>query len=546
MRGMRTRSKTRFGSIGAKIFIAMSSLIVLMLLILWLTQTVFLSTFYEFVKKYAAYDTSNTLIDNIDNEDIDSLAQGLANYHNACVKIVNASRGYTVMNDCDIHNEELDCVLHSIHYNQDLYQNWLTRADENGGFYIEILDKDKFDNSSFDPDDFKGNVPSIETDHIISVATTQNANGDVILIILNSSIQPVDATVRTIRSQLVVISVFMMFAAFIVAYFVSKHMSSPIADINKKAKELAKGNYDIHFEERGPIEAVELARTLNRTVEELSKLDKMQKDLIANISHDLRTPLTMISGYSEVMRDIPGENTPENMQVIIDETARLSSLVNDLLNVSKLQSGTQRLDITKLNITDVINKTIERYEHLTSHNGYIITFDNREDVYVMADEVRILQVVYNLINNAINYTGSDRRITVAQALYDDVVRISVTDTGVGISEEDLPLIWDRYYKVDKVHTRAKIGTGLGLSIVKNILLLHNCRFGVSSELGEGSTFWFEFKVVDVVRRRPPVSSFMLDVDPVAPYAFEGIGNSALADASEEKNGDDEPVDPAEE
>lgn len=535
---MKIKLKSRFGSIGAKIFISMLSLILFMLLILWLTQTVFLSTFYEFVKKYAALDASDNISENIDNKDLSALVSGLSNYHNACIKVVNASQGYIVLNDCDVHNDELDCIMHSINYNQDLYNNWLERANENGGIYIEVLDKDRFDNSSFNPEDFEGDIPHIEADHIISVTATQNASGDTILIILNSSIQPIDATVRTIRSQLIVISIFMTFAAFIVAYIVSKHMSSPIADISNKAKELARGNYDVHFEERGPLEARELARTLNHTVEELSKLDRMQKDLIANISHDLRTPLTMISGYSEVMRDIPGENTPENMQVIIDETARLSSLVNDLLNVSKLQSGTQRLDVKRLNITDVINKTIERYDHLISHNGYSISFDNREDIYVMADEVRILQVVYNLINNAINYTGNDKRVIVSQAVTDDIVRISVTDTGMGISDEDLPLIWDRYYKVDKIHTRAKIGTGLGLSIVKNILLLHNCRFGVSSELGEGSTFWFEFKIVEVIKRRPPVSSFMLDTNPIGPYAFSEDTDNTSADGEPDDADDD--------
>ncbi len=514
------RKKSKFGSMGAKIFIAMLSLILLMLLILWLTQTVFLSTFYEYVKKYAAFNASNNIAENIDNKDISSLAANLADYHNACIKIVNASKGFVILDGCDIHNDELDCVMHSINYKQDLYKEWLKRANDNDGFYIEIFDKDIFDNSNFNPDNFKGNVPRFEGDHIISVATTQNSKNETILIILNSSIQPVDSTVRTIRSQLLFVSVFMIFVAFIATYFVSKHMSSPIVDINNKAKELAKGNYDVHFEERGPIESVELAKTLNHTVEELSKLDKMQKDLIANISHDLRTPLTMISGYSEVMRDIPGENTPENMQVIIDETARLSSLVNDLLNVSKLQSGTQRLEVKKINLTDIVKKSIERYEHLISHKGYDVTFDEREDVYVMADEVRILQVVYNLINNAINYTGADKRVRVVQKIDNDIVRISVIDSGAGISEEDLPLIWDRYFKVDKVHARAKIGTGLGLSIVKNILLLHNSRFGVSSEVGEGSTFWFELKIVDIERRKPDVSSFMLDTDSIASSLYD--------------------------
>ena len=108
----------------------------------------------------------------------------------------------------------------------------------------------------------------------------------------------------------------------------------------------------------------------------------------------------------------------------------------------------------------------------------------------------ILQVVYNLINNAINYTGEDKYVSVVQSVEGDTVRISVSDTGEGISEEQIPLIWDRYYKIDKVHRRATVGTGLGLSIVKEILEIHNATYGVSSTLGKGSTFWFELKTSD--------------------------------------------------
>jgi signal transduction histidine kinase len=204
----------------------------------------------------------------------------------------------------------------------------------------------------------------------------------------------------------------------------------------------------------------------------------------------------MISGYAEVMRDIPSENTPENLQVIIDETARLTSLVNDLLSVSKLQAGTQTMNIQRMNLTKAVSQTVDRYARFKEHNEFNIIFEYDDTVYINADEIRLLQVIYNLINNAINYTGIDKTVIVTQTVENDIVRISVKDSGEGIKEEDLPLIWDRYYKVDKIHKRAVIGTGLGLSIVKNVLLLHGSRFGVSSELHKGSTFWFEFKIVD--------------------------------------------------
>ena len=503
-----------FSSISAKIFISMLALIALMLVFLWLSQTVMLSTFYEYAKKYDTYRVSQSIVENIDNPELSELVTELSHTHDACIKIVNVSKANSTT--LDYHNSYHNCMLHKIKMNAELYGSWQDNASENDGFYIEILSGAKFDNYSFNSEKFNGSVPTKDSlkECIISASVATNAKGETILVLYNSSIEPVFSAVNTIRVQLLVITIIMIFAAFIIAYFVAKHMSSPIVAMSNKAKELAKGNYDVSFDEKGTIESVELAKTLNYMVSELSKLDKLQKDLIANISHDLRTPLTMISGYSEVMRDIPGENTPENMQVIIDETARLSSLVNDLLNVSKLQSGTQKMNISKINITDVIKKSIERYEHLISHNGYIVTFDYKHDVYIMADEVRLLQVVYNLINNAINYTGHNKTVRVVQSVKGDVVRVSVIDSGEGISEENLPLIWDRYYKVDKVHTRAKIGTGLGLSIVKNILLLHDSRFGVSSEVGKGSNFWFEFKTAEIIPHTPDYSKFTLDTPPI--------------------------------
>jgi signal transduction histidine kinase len=267
--------------------------------------------------------------------------------------------------------------------------------------------------------------------------------------------------------------------------------------MNNAAKELARGNYDADFSGKGYREINELAITLNYASKELAKTDKLQRELISNISHDLRTPLTMIKGYSEVMRDIPDENTPENIQVIIDETTRLSELVNDMLDLSKIQSGARKPDFEEFSITDTVKDTLVRYEKLIKQGGYRIEFDADRDAIVVADRGMILQVVYNLINNAINYTGSDKYVMVTQTCTEAGVRISVTDTGEGISPEDIGQIWERYYRVDKVHKRETIGTGLGLSIVKGVLEIHNANFGVDSREGEGSTFWFELQLSNI-------------------------------------------------
>ena len=261
---------------------------------------------------------------------------------------------------------------------------------------------------------------------------------------------------------------------------------------------MAKGKYDVHFTEAGYGEVTELAQTLNYAAKELGKVEHLQRELVANISHDLRTPLTMIIGYGEVMRDLPGENTPENVQVIIDEATRLSTLVNDVLDISKLQSGTEVMHIEIFNFTDSVRSQLQRYNKMTD---YHIAFHYNKDVWVKGDPLKISQVVCNLVNNAINYTGEDKLVIIDQTEENGRMHFSVTDTGEGIAPELLSDIWERYYKVDKNHKRARVGTGLGLSIVKSVLDMHpGTTYGVRSELGKGSCFWFEMET-----QCPPIS-----------------------------------------
>lgn len=315
------------------------------------------------------------------------------------------------------------------------------------------------------------------------------------LILTSTSLVPLDATVRTTQHQLFWLSLILFLLALFLTLVISHHITKPIIRMNAAAKQLAAGNYNAQFEDDcGYRETQELAASLSFAAQELSRTDQLQKELIANISHDLRTPLTLIRGYGETMRDIPGENTPENIQVIIDETEHLSELVSDLLDLSRIQSGVRCPIMEFFDLTAVIREVLTRYEAFTKAQGYTIRLETDRAVPVFADRGMLLQVVYNLINNAINYTGADLSVTVRQQVRGETVRIEVCDTGAGIPANELPLIWDRYYKVDKVHRIARIGTGLGLSIAKEILEVHNAAYGVESEVGHGSVFWFELPV----------------------------------------------------
>jgi len=283
----------------------------------------------------------------------------------------------------------------------------------------------------------------------------------------------------------------MMLLAVLLAMIIAKRVSKPIEIINRSAQTLAKGDYSTRFSGKGFNEIVELSETLNTAAIELGKVENLRRELLANVSHDLRTPLSLIYGYAEMMNDFPGEISKEQTKVIMDETMRLTTLVNDVLDISKLESEMESLAISSFNITKNILDTTCRVEELLKNDGYRILFERDSDVYVDADEMKISRAFYNLLINAVNYSGHERVILVSQAEHHNSVIISVTDNGAGIEEKDLGHIWDRYYKNGGAHTRAVMGTGLGLSIVKKVMELHGGRYGVSSEPGKGSTFWFE-------------------------------------------------------
>lgn len=311
------------------------------------------------------------------------------------------------------------------------------------------------------------------------------------LVVIETEITPLDSTVETLTVQLICLTLILLPLGIALAVAISRRIAKPITEINESAKRLGEGDYSVRFGGRGSREVGELADTLNFAAEELSKTDGLRRELLANVSHDLRTPLTMIKGYAEVMRDLPGENTPENVQIIIDEAGRLNDLVNDLLDLSRLQAGVLELSRERFDLTGSIKEILTRYDKLAD---FSFPFEPEENIYVMADKLKISQVVYNLVNNAVNYAGADKTVALTQEVIGNDVRISVTDTGEGIPQDKLRDIWDRYYKVDQEHRRAQVGTGLGLSIVKNVLDLHGGSYGVISELGKGSTFWFQLPI----------------------------------------------------
>lgn len=313
------------------------------------------------------------------------------------------------------------------------------------------------------------------------------------VLLLTALLTPVDATVSVLQAQLVIIILLIGFGANLLAVLISRRVTRPIIETNAAAKALSHGDFTPPAQ-AGYREIAELNETLAQASHDLKQVERLQRELIANISHDLRTPLTMIGGYAEVMRDIPGEMQPENMQVIIDETRRLTALVNNLLDLSRIQSGTVKMAIAPFTITALLQDMVHRYALMMERDGYRITLEAPETYRVLGEYVHIEQVINNLINNALTYTGVDKTVRVVQSRRGDMVRIAIHDSGAGIDPEEIPFIWQRYYRSKSAHRRSVQGVGLGLSIVSSILEKHGAPFGVDSTLGHGSVFWFELKI----------------------------------------------------
>ncbi len=478
-------------SVQWNLFLYFTLFVASMLVLLWLFQTVFLDSFYKSIKIHRIKSSAESIAKNIDNPDLQDLVARISEQNDLNIKVTDEAG--RALYSADNLPESILRRMPPIEF-----MRLRKLAEEKGGTVLERFRLDKPGNRD-QGSNFIGRVPPPDrkiSEIVIHVRLLSAKNGSQRVILLNSMISPVNATVDTLRVQLICITIIMLVLAFFIALLLSRKIAGPIVRINRSARNLANGNPDIVFDGDGYREISELNDTLTYAAKELSKTEKLRRELIANVSHDLRTPLTMITGYAEAMCDLPGENTVENVQIIIEEAKHLTELVNDMLDYSKLQSGTQELNITEFNLTDSIRSILDRYSAMIRPEGYHITFRPDRDVSVRADEMRISQVIYNLMNNAVVYTGPDRKVSVVQTEYRGFVRIEVRDTGDGIPEDQLKNIWDRYYKLDKMHSRVQ-GTGLGLSIVKSILTLHGARFGVQSRVGEGSTFWFELNTCGI-------------------------------------------------
>ncbi|MEG0615047.1 MAG: HAMP domain-containing sensor histidine kinase, partial [Oscillospiraceae bacterium] len=401
------------------------------LVLLWLFQIVFLQSSYQQAKIRDIQNVASTVLSSLSKNNYPEILGKTAYDNNMCIEITNEI-GLSIYSadmmagSCELHGKA--SYLKIAEYINDV------RESEDGVIYLKI------------------NNERFKTNTILFGMRIGNASSPKGYIFLNTSLDPLGSTIDILKEQMVYITLITLILGSIVSFYIAKIIALPIVRITKSAEDLGKGNYNIVFDGKGYDEIETLASTLNYASTEISKVDNLRRDLIANISHDLRTPLTMVKAYAEMIRDLSGDNPEkraEHINVIIDESDRLAALVNDILDLSKIESGNNTLNITEFGIQKELVQILERYKVLSERANYVFNLESDGEIMIKADVIKLEQVIYNLINNAVNYSGESKTVTIRQINLPKCVRIEIIDYGKGIPQDMLPLIFDRYYRVEK-------------------------------------------------------------------------------------------------
>ena len=449
--------------------------------IVFLFQIVLLQPMYE-ANKIKSIEAVGSFVEKfIEDERLDEFVDYMQSQSDTCIMVYQSSSSGGMQGS--IGNR--GCMISSITNSE--RAKFVTKAigSKNHSYLARVTNN----SSDFGVDGDQGdNFDTIVYTKIVNAADYSS------IIMVSGNITPLNATTETLASQMRYIALFMIVAVAILTLLMYRHIAKPIIGITTNAKQLPQGEYTVDPKTNRYKEAADLNNTLVQAANDIQKADKAKRDLISNVSHDLRTPLTMIGGYGEMMIDLPEEKTDENIQVIVDETKRLNALVNDLLDMSRLQDGRIVLHKEVFDISALLKTQLQKYDVYRMQEGYTIESELLDTIYVNADKIRIEQVINNFLNNAVNYGGEAKHIIVREIKKENTVRIEVQDFGEGIDPEDLDNIWDRYYKVDKEHVRVANGSGIGLNIVKQLLELHGVPYGVKSSKGKGSTFYFEMPI----------------------------------------------------
>ena len=472
-------NKSVFNSLNFKTWSYFMLFSLSILLLLLFSQIFLMEPFYKATLKKDIISLNRNIYDitisNLEDDVKTSEINRLTASKNACILIYNATTTDSKSSDA---LGETGCALYA-------------QGSLNPNI-LEGMEKEK--SNTYFRDDY---VIDFTSQEVMIYGEKYIINNNRYYILSNFALQSMDNIIRSSQNQYLILAIIVLFISIVISMIFSNFITRPILKIKDEAGKLAQGNYDVSFTKSYINEVDELQETLEVAAEELSNIDETRKELLANVSHDLKTPLTMIKAYAEMIKDISGNNRAkrnEHLDIIINETDNLDVLVSDMLNLSKLQAKALKVEIQPFDLSQNIVETAAKFNTIAQKEGVQIIVECEPELVALGDKNRINEVIYNFISNALKHYGDDRKVLVKGYLINrETIRVEVTDHGPGIDENVLPYIWDRYYKNDRKYQRAQSGSGLGLAIAKAILEEHNSNFGVITAVNEGSTFYFELK-----------------------------------------------------
>lgn len=312
-------------------------------------------------------------------------------------------------------------------------------------------------------------------------------------ILLFSPVNHVTDNIARINLVIWLTSLFFVVISAIIIYINSLRISRPIRKMEQAALSLAAGENTEDLAIASEDEIGKLSGTFNYMKRELMNTEKMRKEFIANVSHDLRTPLTSINGFVGGMLDgiVKPQDYKKYLTIIQSETNRLIRLTSDILQLAKIQSGSLALFREELNVSEITSPVLESLKNLAEDKKVTFSLDCSPTVSVSADRDKLMQILINIIGNAIHYSPEGGKVSIRIEEAKEAVRFAISDTGIGIPAEDLPYIFEKFYRVDKSRQASGGGTGLGLNIVKNLVELHGGKIWAESQPGKGTEIGFE-------------------------------------------------------
>ena len=435
------------------------------LLLLWMFQIVFLKPFYRNTRINDVRYVASVIEDNLKKDTLSEGVVKLVIQNNVCISVYNEQGDQVYFVD----TLGVNCFI--------LSQN----HQDNPYFMNQYIEQAKIVSGT----DYYFYMTSTNNDsEMMFYGKEVIADFTSYFVFVNAPIEPLDSTIKILQDQFGYVSIAVFVLSTFVALIIASRLSKPLQSMVKSAKKLAGGDVKVEFDHSDYTEFSELAQTLNYATQEIAKMDELRKDLIANVSHDIKTPLTTIKAYAEMIKEISGSNKEkrnEHLDIILAEASHLDILVSDMLKLSQFNQPELLINTTTVHLKSMIENIVQLFYGTVKNLNVGIVMNVDEALIVYCDEVKVGQVIFNYINNALSHVGKDRRVYINAVVKKDMARIEVVDHGRGIQADDLPYIWDRYYKIDKNFTRSDTGSGLGLAIVKSICLAHDLNFGVTSD-----------------------------------------------------------------